>query len=57
MNYFEAFLSCSEIVLLLIQDRVKHSQVVEHYNIRYLNWNFRVMYALVVLVSVVRASS
>lgn len=44
-------------MLLFIQNRVKHSQILEHYNIRYLNWNFRAMYALVILVSVVRASS
>lgn len=44
-------------MLLFIQNRVKHSQILEHYNIRYLHWNFRAMYALVILVSVVRASS
>lgn len=44
-------------MLLFIQNRVKHSQILEHYNSRYLNWNFRAMYALVILVSVVRASS
>lgn len=44
-------------MLLFIQNGVKHSHILEHCNIRYLNWNFRAINALVILVSVVRASS